>query len=104
MPLDQDDVVDPIRSGLLEDDSIVFTHSDLHRSNIMVSEFNEGPPRILAIIDWHQSGWYTAAWEFFKTRFTCRGEERWEDDYVFEFLHSYRGNVNWEYFVHGVLI
>ena len=102
MPLSQDEVVDPMRSGLPDDDSIIFTHGDLHRSNILVSKFNKGPLCIVAIIDWHQSGWYPAAWEFFKTRFTCRRKERWEDDYIFEFLQSYRGNINWEYFVHGV--
>ena len=82
-----------MRSGLHHDDKIVFTHSDLHRSNILVSKLDNEVPRNVAIIDWHQSGWYPAAWEFFKCRFTTKGKERWEDDYIFEFLHSYRGNV-----------
>ena len=54
MPLDEDKVVDPMRSGLL-DDSIVFTHGDLHRSNILLSKSHKGPPYIVAVIDWHQS-------------------------------------------------
>jgi thiamine kinase-like enzyme len=38
---------------------IVFTHNDLHYSNIMV---NNG--HISAIIDWSDSGWYPEYWEF----------------------------------------
>ena len=41
----------PWRSGLLDDIPIVFTHADLHRSNIMVSQGVNGIPRITAIID-----------------------------------------------------
>ena len=48
--------VHPMRAGL-PDVPIRFAHSDLHRSNIMIT--SEGQhPRVLAIIDWHQSGWY----------------------------------------------
>ena len=96
---DRDEAPDPWRSGLLDDAPIVFTHADLHRSNIMVSETDDGFPRILAIIDWHQSGWYPAPWEFYKTRLTARGKEQWEEHYITEFLQSYRGNVNWHYYV-----
>ena len=102
MPLAQDNAIDPMRSGLQDNDGIVFTHSDLHRSNILVSKLDNAIPRVVAIIDWHQSGWYPAAWEFFKSRFTSRGKECWEDDYIFEFLDSHRGNVSWEYFVQCV--
>ncbi|RMD41868.1 hypothetical protein DV735_g3284, partial [Chaetothyriales sp. CBS 134920] len=57
-----------MRSGL-PDDAITFTHSDLHRSNIMVTAEGQ-PPRVLAIIDWQQSGWYPAYWEYCKARWT----------------------------------
>jgi len=98
-PRDPDEVPDPWRCGLLDDVPIVFTHADLHRSNIMVSDADDGFPRVLAIIDWHQSGWYPAPWEFYKTRLTARGKEQWEEHYITEFLQSYRGNVNWDYYV-----
>lgn len=101
-PQDTDRPMDSMRSGLLDDVPIVFTHGDLHRSNIMMSKLDSGPLHILAIIDWHQSGWYPAPWEFFKTRFTCKEKDSWEVDYIFEFLQSHQGNVNWEYFVHSV--
>ena len=57
-----------------------FTHADLHRSNIMVSQDANGIPFITAIIDWHQSGWYPASWEFYETRLTCKlpGDDKWE--------------------------
>lgn len=96
----EDMPVDPMRYGLLDDVPIVFTHNDLHRSNIMMSKLDSGPLRILAIIDWHQSGWYPAPWEFFKTRVTCKEKDAWEVDYIFEFLQSHQGNINWEYFIH----
>ena len=40
MPLAQDETIDPMRAGLQDDDRIVFTHSDLHRSNILVSNLD----------------------------------------------------------------
>ncbi|XMA10605.1 hypothetical protein WAI453_003396 [Rhynchosporium graminicola] len=78
---------DPWRPGLLDDVPIVFTHADLHRSNIMMS-WAKGKPRITAIVDWHQSGWYPACWEFYKTRYTARMQEQWEIDFILEFLQS----------------
>ncbi|KFY82293.1 hypothetical protein V500_10650 [Pseudogymnoascus sp. VKM F-4518 (FW-2643)] len=101
-PYDPEAPIHPMRPGLPNDPSIVFTHADLHRSNIMVTKLDSEAPRILAIIDWHQSGWYPAAWEFFKTRTTCRGQDKWEDEYIFEFLQSHRGTVNWSYFVNNL--
>ncbi|KFY39364.1 hypothetical protein V494_04012 [Pseudogymnoascus sp. VKM F-4513 (FW-928)] len=101
-PYDTDAPKHPMRPGLPNDPSIVFTHSDLHRSNIIVTKLDSETPRILAIVDWHQSGWYPASWEFFKTRYTCRGQDSWEDEYIFEFLRSHTGTVNWSYFVNGL--
>ena len=90
---------DPWRPGLLDDAPIIFTHGDLHRSNILMSWDENGMPRVAAIIDWHQSGWYPAPWDFYKTRFTCKGTEQWELDFVLEFLQSYTGYIPWDYFV-----
>ncbi|KFZ25047.1 hypothetical protein V502_00471 [Pseudogymnoascus sp. VKM F-4520 (FW-2644)] len=98
-PYDPEAPIHPMRLGLPNDPSIVLTHADLHRSNIMVTKLDSEAPRILAIIDWHQSGWYPAAWEFFKTGMTCRGQDKWEYEYIFEFLQSHQGTVNWSYFV-----
>ena len=53
---------DPYRSSLPDDVSIVFTHSDLHPSNVIVA--NDGEPQIVAIIDWQQAGWLPEYWKF----------------------------------------
>jgi hypothetical protein len=97
--LESDETPHPWRSGLLDDIPIVFTHSDLHRSNIIMSWDENRAPRIAGIIDWHQSGWYPATWEFYKTRFTCKNHEQWETDFILEFLQAYRGYMSWDYFV-----
>lgn len=45
---------------------VVFTHDDLVPPNIILSP---GPnPRVAAIIDWGQAGWYPAYWEYCKAR------------------------------------
>lgn len=58
--------------GLTNDREVVFTHGDLDKSNIMVSR-REGDSfrHIAAIIDWHQSGWYPADWEWLKAQWRC---------------------------------
>ena len=72
------------RHHLPDQESIVFTHADLHPSNILVSV---GPnPRILSIIDWHQSGWYPAYGEYCKARSTARVGEEWGAQYLPMFL------------------
>ncbi|KAJ0133339.1 Cytochrome b2 [Fusarium oxysporum f. sp. albedinis] len=43
--------------------------------NIMVSE--GWPCRVVAIIDWHQSGWYPDYWEFYKAEYTNHWESEW---------------------------
>jgi len=49
-----------------DDTPVLFTHGGIHPSNILIST---GPnPRITAILDWSQAGWYPAYWEFCKAR------------------------------------
>lgn len=65
---------------------IVFTHDDLVPSNIILSSGSN--PR--AIIDWGQSGWYPAYWEYCKARrvkphpehFSDAVEEEWHTKYL----------------------
>ncbi|BCR84774.1 aminoglycoside phosphotransferase family protein [Aspergillus chevalieri] len=46
---------------------IVFTHNDFLPTNILISN---GPnPKVTAIIDWAQAGWYPAYWEYCKARY-----------------------------------
>lgn len=87
------------RAGLDDNVPIVFTHNDLNRSNILVSWDKDGLTRVVGLIDWHQSGWYPAPWEFYKTRLTAKGDDAWELEFIVEFLQSYRGYVSWEYYI-----
>jgi len=77
---------DPYRSSLPDGAQIVLTHGDLHRSNIMVTK--SGPPRILALIDWHQSGWLPSYWEVRKAMYNADPEDEWARNYVPQFLQS----------------
>ncbi|KAI1412040.1 hypothetical protein F5Y13DRAFT_50628 [Hypoxylon sp. FL1857] len=62
----------PELAGLTDGRPIVFTHADLDRSNIIISpREGESPPRVAAIIDWHQSGWYPSDWEWLKAQGMC---------------------------------
>ncbi|RDW68722.1 aminoglycoside phosphotransferase family protein [Aspergillus mulundensis] len=71
---------DPYRHLLPDDGDIKFTHGDLHRGNIMVS--STSPPRILAIVDWGQAGWYPDYWEYCKALYTCWYEDEWRQDWI----------------------
>ncbi|KAF1979164.1 phosphotransferase family protein [Bimuria novae-zelandiae CBS 107.79] len=62
-------IEDPWRDLLPDNGSIVFTHGDLHPANIIVTATS--PPKIAAILDWEQAGWYPDYWEECKARFTA---------------------------------
>lgn len=64
---------------------VFFSQSDLHRQNIIVSKDVESP-KILAIIDWHQGGWYPDYWEFCKAIYTAGVEGEWMEIYIRTFL------------------
>ncbi|GKU05623.1 unnamed protein product [Fusarium langsethiae] len=63
-------LLDPYRKMLPDHCPIHFTHADLNPVNIMVSK--ESPCRLMAIIDWEQSGWHPSYWEFFKAEMTVK--------------------------------
>ncbi|KAK3938006.1 kinase-like domain-containing protein [Diplogelasinospora grovesii] len=84
MELDQ--IPDPYRNGMPDEAEVVFTHADLHPSNIIVSK--ESPCRILAIIDWRQSGWYPDYWEFCKAEYTAEVDGEWMNVYIPLFLNK----------------
>ncbi|KAJ5105683.1 phosphotransferase family protein [Penicillium alfredii] len=51
---------------IAREEPITFTHNDLVPLNIVLTP---GPsPKIAAIIDWAQAGWYLAYWEYCKAR------------------------------------
>jgi len=87
----------PYRYFLPDDVPIVFTHGDLHPSNIIVSF---GPnPRVVAIIDWHQSGWYPAYWEYCKARWTSWIGKEWESKYLPLILDRHDCYDYWDSFI-----
>lgn len=79
-------IPDPYRNGLPDDAEVVFTHADLHPSNIMVSATS--PTKILVLIDWRQSGWYPEYWEFYKAAYTAEVDGEWMNEYIPLFLHE----------------
>ncbi|UZP36691.1 hypothetical protein NXS19_004507 [Fusarium pseudograminearum] len=78
--IDLANVLDPYRDLLPDDCAIHFTHADLNPVNIMVSK--DSPCRVMAIIDWEQSGWYPAYWEFFKAEMTTKLGSEWRAEYL----------------------
>lgn len=73
---------DPYLAGFWLDQPVIFTHGDLHRKNILVSRSGDGPIRIVAVLDWHQGGWYPRDWEYLKTTFTTFWNGQWAQKYV----------------------
>ncbi|KND93233.1 hypothetical protein TOPH_02478 [Tolypocladium ophioglossoides CBS 100239] len=67
---------------------IVFTHDDLVAPNILLSPGSN--PKVAAIIDWGQAGWYPAYWEYCKARwvrldptlFSDATQEEWQTKYL----------------------
>ena len=66
-------------SGLVDDMEVVFTHNDLAQSNILISKPGDGQTRIIALIDWHQSGWYPEPWEWLKAFIVAYPGSDWRD-------------------------
>ncbi|KAH7412208.1 kinase-like domain-containing protein [Phaeosphaeria sp. MPI-PUGE-AT-0046c] len=87
----------PYRSFLPDNVPIVFTHADLHPSNIILSSGRN--PQIIAIIDWQQSGWYPDYWEYCKARWTSRIGEEWESKYLSLIIDRRECYDYWDYFV-----
>ena len=51
--IEEKDLHDPWRKDLPDDAKVVFTHADLHPSNIFIA--SDKPYNIVSIIDWQQS-------------------------------------------------
>ncbi|KAK4206313.1 kinase-like domain-containing protein [Rhypophila decipiens] len=74
------EIPDPYRDGLPDDAAVTFTHGDLHPSNIIISV--DSPCRIVALIDWRQSGWYPDYWEACKAYYTAEVGGEWMEKYI----------------------
>lgn len=75
-----EDIPDPYRELLPDDAPVVFTHADLNPKNSMVS--SQSPCRVVALIDWEQSGWYPDYWEFCKAEYTVDFKSDWATEYL----------------------
>jgi len=90
-------VPDPFRQYLPDDSEIVFTHGDLHPSNIMLSSSH--PAQVTAIIDWEQSGWLPAYWEDRKAHYTCPYRGEWSEKYLPMILDQHESTWKpWDYY------
>jgi len=97
---DPETVLEPYRKDLPDDSEIVFTHGDLHRSNIIVSCT---PPRVAAIIDWEQSGWLPAYWEDCKAHWTSTYLGNWAVQYLPLILDQHeKTREAWDYYTDPV--
>ncbi|KAK3385271.1 phosphotransferase enzyme family protein [Podospora didyma] len=78
-----------------EDVPAVFTHDDFMMANILISKKNSNnktqPPKVEAVLDWGQAGWYPAYWEFCKAFHLNHGQvpelssddqEEWRQKYL----------------------
>jgi hypothetical protein len=93
-------IPDPFRELLPDNSFITFTHSDLHPRNIMVS--TDSPCRIVALVDWHQSGWFPQYWEYCKALYTAEPGGEWEIEYVPRFLEVADCFDAWEFYPRSI--
>ncbi|OJJ36138.1 hypothetical protein ASPWEDRAFT_134828 [Aspergillus wentii DTO 134E9] len=90
--------IEPFRYGLPDDSSIKFTHGDLHPSNIILT--SSYPYRVLAVIDWEQSGWLPEYWETRKARLTHNRSEGWSSRYLPMIMDQYTSTWDpWDYYI-----
>ncbi|ORY59111.1 uncharacterized protein BCR38DRAFT_498792 [Pseudomassariella vexata] len=91
-PFQGADTVQPVQASCDIDIDLevasVFTHDDLVPCNIILLS---GPvPKVAAVIDWGQAGWYPTYWEFCKARrvtllpkyFDSVSQEEWHNTYL----------------------
>lgn len=89
--------IEPFHHELPDNSDIKFTHGDLHRSNIIVTPSQ--PYRLLAIVDWEQSGWLPAYWEARKAQYTADRNEEWSTRYLLIILEQYTSTWEpWDYY------
>ena len=61
-----------IRALMRDDHRIVFTHGDLAPRNILVQG-----GKVVAIVDWEESGWYPEHWELVKAMWCTLKDPAW---------------------------
>ncbi|KAK7681484.1 hypothetical protein QCA50_015576 [Cerrena zonata] len=79
-----------IRARMREDHRIVFTHGDLAPRNIIVKD-----GKVMALIDWEQSGWYPEHWELVKAMWCPMGKDDLSWDNRIIAMFSEENNKDW---------
>ncbi|KAJ7508641.1 kinase-like domain-containing protein [Mycena galericulata] len=67
--------------------AIRFTHTDLHDANIIISS---STCQVIGIVDWQESGWYPAHWEYAKASYSTMPSTRWHKYVDMLFEESYK--------------
>ncbi|KAG6312554.1 hypothetical protein E4U44_003243 [Claviceps purpurea] len=75
---------------VLREKSIVFTHGNLQRKNIMLKP--DGQP---VLIGWKAAGWYPAYWEHVIAMFRCEGVEDDWHEYLPRIINEYPNEYVW---------
>ncbi|KAJ5189992.1 Aminoglycoside phosphotransferase [Penicillium cf. griseofulvum] len=89
--------IEPFRQDLPDNSEIKFTHSDLHRSNILITRSE--PYHVLALVDWEQSGWLPMYWEARKAQYTADRNDEWSRKYLPMILCQYTSTWDpWDYY------
>ncbi|CAE7030240.1 hypothetical protein PTNB73_05562 [Pyrenophora teres f. teres] len=83
---DPQTIEDPWRELLPDDSPVVFTHGDLHRSNIIVTATS--PTKVIAILDCEHAGWYPDYWEYCEAIYTAPYDGDWRE-YIDQFLEPH---------------
>jgi hypothetical protein len=86
-------------SGFDDNIPITFAHADLDKMNIILTGEGDGPCHLLAIIDWHQAGWYPKHWDFLKAQTLDSHKSEWVRVYLPKFLTKpkFRYHRSFEY-------
>lgn len=89
--------IEPFRHEIPDECAIKFTHGDLHPTNVIIS--SQWPHRVLALVDWEQSGWFPEYWEARKAQYTADRFEKWSTHYLSMILDQYAATWDpWDYY------
>lgn len=89
--------IEPFRQDLPDDCVVIFTHGDLHRSNILITR--SAPYHVVSIVDWEQSGWLPSYWEARKAQYTADRNDEWSKIYLPMILCQFTSTWDsWDYY------
>lgn len=76
--------------SVLRDHTVVFTHGDLQKKNIIITD-----DKSVVLVDWEAAGWYPEYWEYaFATVAAAAWKDGWHE-YLSEVLDEYPNEYAW---------